>query len=126
MGTRKELQAVSNCGMEYGLIRRWVSGTVVTLAALTAGQVVADDESADLPSRVGRVSDVAGELFLATQEGVNEWAPIGLNYPITSGGNLWVSANGRAEIDFGTGRLRLAGDTNLQVITLDDRQFGLF
>ncbi len=117
---------MSRCGMDYGMIRRWLGATVVALAALTVGQVVADDESVDLPSRVGRVSDVAGELFLATQEGVNEWAPIGLNYPITSGDNLWVSANGRAEIDFGTGRLRLAGDTNLQVTTLDDRQFALF
>ena len=86
----------------------------------------AEDESADLPARVGRVSDVGGELFLATQEHADEWAPIGLNYPVTSGDNLWVSANGRAEIDYGGGRFRLAGDTNLQVNALDDHQLALF
>jgi hypothetical protein len=87
---------------------------------------LADDEAADLPSRVGRISEVAGEIFLATQDRANEWAPVGLNYPVTSGDNLWVSANCRAEIDFGGGRLRMAGDTNLQVTTLDDRQLALF
>ncbi len=88
--------------------------------------VFADDEAADLPSRVGRISEVGGELFLATQDRADEWAPIGLNYPVTSGDNLWVSANGRAEVDFGGGRFRMAGDTNLQISALDDRQLALF
>jgi hypothetical protein len=87
---------------------------------------LAQDDVADLPSRVGRVSDVAGDLFVATQDRVNEWAPIGLNYPIITGDNLWVSANGRAEVDFGNGVLRLSGDTNLQIATLDDGALVLF
>lgn len=86
----------------------------------------AQDESSDLPSRVGRISDVTGELFLAMQDRANEWAPIGLNYPVTAGDNLWVSANGRAEVDYGNGRMRLSGDTNLQIATLDDAELALF
>ena len=36
---------------------------------------------------------------------------------------VWDS---RAEVDFGAGQFRLAGDTNLHVSRLDDRQFALF
>ena len=52
--------------------------------------------------------------------------PIGLNYPVTSGDNLWVGGDGRAEVDYGGGQFRLAGDTNLHVSRLDDRQIALF
>ena len=112
--------------MDLNAIRRWSVAVVAACALQLPSLVFADDEAADLPSRVGRVSDVAGELFLATQERADEWAPIGLNYPVTSGDNLWVSANGRAEVDYGGGRIRLAADTNLQVSALDDRQLALF
>src|ERR1700686_2659611 len=83
----------------------------------------ADD---DLPGRVGRVAEFAGQLYLSAQERPAEWSAIGINYPITSGDNLWVSSEGRAEIDYGGGQLRLDGDTNLQVSRLDDRQLTLF
>jgi FecR protein len=117
--------------VESGVIRGSLGAVLgalalLALALLAPARVLADDESADLPSRVGRISEIAGELFLATQDRANEWAPIGLNYPVTSGDNLWVSANGRAEIDFGGGRFRMAGDTNLQLTSLDDRQLALF
>ena len=80
----------------------------------------------DLPGRVGRVADVGGELFLAPQDKPDQWVAIGPNYPVTSGDNLWVGNDGRAEVDFGAGQFRLAGDTNLHVSRLDDREFALF
>jgi len=91
--------------------------------AMLARPAIADD---DLPGRVGRVADVAGELFIAPQEHPDQWSPIGLNYPVTGGDNLWVGNEGRAEIDFGAGQFRLAGNTNLHLSRLDDRQFALF
>jgi hypothetical protein len=80
----------------------------------------------DLPGRVGRVADVAGEMFLAPQDQPEQWAPIGLNYPVTSGDNLWVGNQGRAEVDFGGGQFRMAGNSSVHVSRLDDRQFALF
>jgi hypothetical protein len=112
--------------MESGVVGRWFSALLLAMVVHVPLPAVADDEAADLPARVGRLSGLTGKLFLATQERANEWAPIGLNYPITSGDSLWVSADGRAEIDFGGGRLRMAGGTNLQVTALDDRQLTLF
>jgi hypothetical protein len=78
------------------------------------------------PGRVGRVADVGGELYLAPQDKPDAWQPVGLNYPVANGDNLWVGNDGRAEIDIGGTQLRLAGDSNLHISRLDDRQFALF
>jgi hypothetical protein len=83
----------------------WLGAAVIVAWGCGAMPARADDE---LPTRVGRVSD------------------FGVNYPVTSGDNLWVAPDGRAEIDFGSGQLRLAGDTNLQVSILDEHRLALF
>lgn len=99
-------------------------GIACAVVMFTAnGIAVAQD---DLPGRVGRVADVAGELFLAPQDKPDQWAAIGLNYPVASGDNLWAGNDARAEIDFGPGQFRLAGNTNVHLSRLDDRQFALF
>ena len=84
----------------------------------------ADDE--ELPVRVGRIANVGGELLLSPQDRPDEWAPAGINYPVATGDNLWVGADGRAEIDYGAGQFRLAGDTSVHVSRLEDREFALF
>jgi len=104
----------------------FVALVVLTISAALSTASLGQDEGLDPPSRVARISDVAGDLFLATPDHAGEWASIGLNYPVTAGDNLWISANGRAEVDFGNGRLRLAGDTNLQVAALDETSLALF
>jgi hypothetical protein len=93
--------------------------------ALAAVPLAARAED-DLPGRVGRVADFAGQLLLSPQDRPTEWAPIDINYPITSGDNLWVSADGRAEADYGGGQFRIAGDTSLHISRLDDQQLSLF
>jgi len=75
---------------------------------------------------VGRIAEFSGDIFLAPEDRANEWIPVGLNYPVTSGDNLWVGGEGRAEVDYGGGQFRLGGDTNLNVSRLDDRQLVLF
>ena len=107
---------------------RLAAGVLFALAILIAAapataQTPADE---DLPGRVGRVAEVAGELFLSPSDAPDQWAPIGINYPVTGGDNLWVGNDGRAEIDFGAGQFRLASNTNLHLSRLDDRQFALF
>ena len=92
------------------------------LAILPLAARAADD---DLPGRVGRIADFAGQLFISPQDQPTEWEAIGINYPIASGDNLWVSSDGRAEVDYGGGQFRLAGDTSLNVSRLD-RQLALF
>ena len=96
---------------------------LVALAVMAPMPARADD---DLPPRVGRVAEVGGELFLAPQDAPDQWVAIGLNYPVATGDNLWVGTDGRAEIDFGNGQFRLAGDTSLHLSRLDERNVALY
>lgn len=104
---------------------RLASLTLLLFAAVLASAMPARADD-DLPGRVGRVANLAGEVFVAPQDNPEQWTPVGINYPVTGGDNLWVGNEGRAEIDFGGGQFRLAGDTNLHLSRLDDRQFALF
>ncbi len=97
----------------------------LTLLVLLAIVPAAAAQS-DPPSRVGRVSDAAGSVFLAPDETDNSWEPIGINYPVTSGDSLWVGKDGRAEVDFGTGQIRLSDEANVHFSQLDDRQFAAY
>ncbi|MEJ7668377.1 MAG: DUF6600 domain-containing protein [Casimicrobiaceae bacterium] len=107
--------------------RAFVWGAVLLLLAalLTSMPALAQADS-DLPGRVGRIADIGGELYLSPQDKPDQWTEIGQNYPVTTGDNLWVAREGRAEVDYGGGQFRLAGDTNLHVSRLDDRNFAIF
>jgi len=96
---------------------------VAMLAVAASSFARADD---DLPGRVGRIADFGGQLYLSAQDRPDDWTSIGINYPVASGDNLWVSSDGRAEVDYGGGQLRLAGDTSVNIAGLDDRQLVLF
>ena len=89
---------------------------------MVAGMAIAQDP----PVRVGRVSDAGGQVFLAPDDSDPGWQPVGVNYPVTIGDNVWVSQDGRAEIDFGAGQFRLANEANVHFSQLDDRQFSAF
>ncbi len=99
---------------------------VAALALVVLFSASAHGEDDDLPGRVARVADFAGELFAAPEDQADDWTAIGLNQPVTSGDNLWVAANGRAEIDYGGGQFRIAGGTSVHVSRLDDREVALF
>jgi len=116
------------CRIHRRSIRAWLRGAAaaLVLAALAAAPAVAQVAEDELPGRVGRIADVGGQLHYSPPEQPTEWASIGINYPITTGDNLWVSADGWAEVDYGGGQFRLAGNTNLHVSRLDDRQLALF
>jgi hypothetical protein len=108
-----------------------VGDTLLALAlilstAFVAGASFAARADDDLPGRVGRIADFAGQLYQSPEDRATEWVAIGLNYPVTSGDNLWVSGDGRAEVDYGGGQFRLAGDTNLHISRLDENQLALF
>jgi hypothetical protein len=102
-----------------------VVAVIVAIFALATPAAHAQ-EAEEMPARVGRIADYGGQLYHAPEDRVGEWAPIGLNYPIATGDSLWISGEGRAEIDFGGGQFRLAGDTNVHVSRLDEREFSLF
>jgi len=93
------------------------------LALATTLPALAQD---DLPGRVGRLADLAGRVYIATGERAEDWLDAQRNDTVTGGDNLWVSGDGRAEIDYGGGQFRLAGDTNVHIARLDDAILALF
>ncbi|MDH4181285.1 MAG: hypothetical protein OEV46_04690 [Betaproteobacteria bacterium] len=96
----------------------------LTLFALaTAVPAAAQD---DLPGRVGRLADLAGRVYISAGERAEDWLDARRNDTVTGGDNLWVAGDGRAEIDYGGGQFRLAGDTNVHIARLDDAIVALF
>ena len=101
---------------------------IAALAALLAAAGVSAQapEGDEAPPRVGRLADLGGEVYHAPEDRATDWSPIGQNYPIATGDNLWVADGGRAEIDVGVGQIRLGEGTNVHVARLDDRTVALF
>ncbi len=94
-----------------------------SLAQSMSGDPAAGDP---LPTRVGRVSALDGAIYHAPPDRASDWDTIGLNYPVTTGDNLWVAEGSRAEVDYGGGQLRIGEATNVNVAELDDHHLGLF
>jgi len=102
--------------------RRWQALAIMLLcavASLAQAQAGADD-GLDPPSRVARLSYVAGDLgFLPS--GAKDWSDANINRPLTRGDKLSTAAGARAELEFGGGTLRIDGRTDLGLLDLDDQ-----
>lgn len=79
---------------------------------------------ADPPERVGRLSDIQGVVTLR-QSGVDDTQQALVNWPITSGHTLRTEPGAFAELSLGAASFRLAGDTDLSIVQLDDRHIRL-
>ena len=74
----------------------------------------------DPPDRVGRLSYLAGDVSFRPA-GVDDWDAATLNYPLTTGDDIWADAGARAEIALGSAAIRLAPSTAFGVLALDDQ-----
>ncbi len=89
------------------------------LAALAAALVSAQ-AAADPPARVGRLSLIEGPVtFRIDRE--DPGSPAAANWPISSGAILDTDRGGRAEVWVGSTAYRLAGDSQIEFATVDDR-----
>src|SRR3989475_1780144 len=77
-----------------------------------------DRPQADPPSRVGRLSYLAGSVSFRPGD-VDDWAAATVNYPLHSGDHLWTDADGRAEITVGSTAFRLAPQSAFGLLALD-------
>jgi hypothetical protein len=87
---------------------------------IVAMTLVAGVASADAPARVARIAFVSGAVSFRPAA-LNEWAAATVNYPMTTGDHLWTDPTGRAELQLGSMAIRLAPNTSVSFITLDDR-----
>lgn len=89
-------------------------------AGLAHAQTATGNDSADPPSRVARLSYIAGDLGLLPA-GASDWSDASINRPLTTGDKLSSSADARAELEFGGATLRLDNSTDVGVLNLNDQ-----
>ncbi|CAG0987343.1 hypothetical protein BURK1_02078 [Burkholderiales bacterium] len=96
--------------------------TLRTLALAAGIAVLAGSgwASADPPSRVARLGYMTGAVSFSPA-GENDWVHATVNRPMTSGDRLWLDNDARAEIQVGGAIVRMAADTGVSVLNLDDR-----
>src|SRR5471032_2412874 len=95
-------------------MRRTIIQTVIT-ATLMAGSAWALAD--DLPGMVGRISSVQGQVTLV---GDGDPVAVGLNWPVTSANHINTARGARAEFRVGSTAIRIDGDSDLEVLQLDD------
>lgn len=74
----------------------------------------------DPPSVVGRMNYTQGSVSFQPG-GEGDWVDAVPNRPLTTGDNLWADQNSRAELHIGSTAVRLAPETSLTFLDLDDR-----
>lgn len=79
----------------------------------------ADNAQGTAPGRAGRLSEVVGQVWLYNPE-QREWVSAERNRPLTTGDRLSTDRSARAEVRVGSTVVRLDGDTELEVLNLDD------
>ena len=103
-------------------LRRCRWRAVAVLLLCTAGgwaqaQSVSSSNAADPPSRVARLSYMAGDVgFLPA--GASAWSDASINRPLTTGDRLSASADARAEVEFGGSNLRMDGGADFGLLDL--------
>jgi hypothetical protein len=89
----------------------------VGMLLAVSGLLLAQD--ADPPSRVARIGYITGPVSFEPAS-MDEWADASLNYPMTTGDNLYADNGGRAVLRIGQNSIRLNSGTNFQFVNLSD------
>lgn len=99
---------------------RWLSAVLLCAALVGGVQAQAADDASDPPSRVARLSYLAGDVgFLPA--GARDWSDASVNRPLTTGDRLSTSADARAELELGGSTLRIDGGADFGLLDLDDQ-----
>jgi Family of unknown function (DUF6600) len=80
----------------------------------------AQDESADPPSRVARLSYTKGSVSYQVS-GDSDWVTADPNRPLTTNDNLWADKDSLGELHVGSTAIRLSSETGISILNLDDR-----
>ncbi|ULU26871.1 DUF6600 domain-containing protein [Dyella terrae] len=105
--------------------RRWMAAALLTCVSglsLAQTQTPPDDgnTAGDPPARIARLSYREGDVSLLPS-GEQNWGDASLNRPLTTGDRLASGDNGRAELQLDSGTLRIADDSNVGFLTLNDQ-----
>jgi hypothetical protein len=79
-----------------------------------------DQGDQDPPSRVARMNYTQGSVSFQPG-GEGDWVTAVPNRPLTTGDNLWTDQGSRAEMHVGSTAIRLAPETSVTFLALDDQ-----
>jgi FecR protein len=96
-------------------------GLVTMTGAANAQPAPGSAPSADPPGRVGRLAFLQGTVSYHDAQ-QDAWSAAAVNTPITTGDSLWTEPTGHDEIAVSGTRVRMDGNTQLDVVALDDSQ----
>lgn len=102
------------------MVRAWATSMFVLASLMIAAPAMADP-----PGRVGRISESYGAVWLADDQR-GEWIAATRNRPVTTGDRLSLQPGARAVVHIGSATLRLDGDSELEVVQLDDRHVRMY
>jgi hypothetical protein len=92
---------------------------VLFLLAFFAASGITAAQDMDPPSRVARIAYMTGPVSFEPAS-VDQWTDASLNYPMTTGDNLYTDTSARAVLRIGQNSIRLNSGTNLQFVNLSD------
>src|ERR1700736_878995 len=95
------------------------TGTVV-FVALTLSILPEAVAAEDPPAKVARLSYLSGSVSFKPGP-LEDWSAATLNYPLTSGDQLWTERSSRAELRDGRLVMQLGPETALTVYWLDNQ-----
>ncbi|MGH9501311.1 MAG: DUF6600 domain-containing protein [Terriglobales bacterium] len=101
-----------------------LAGVLLMLQAPVTSRAQDQDEDQDPPSRVARMNYVQGSVTFQPG-GEGDWVDAVPNRPLTSGDNVWTDQGARAELHVGSTAIRLAPETSMTLLDLDDRTLQL-
>src|SRR5579863_1629836 len=98
----------------------WCSALIaIALAMIVLSTAASAQDQEDPPSRVARLGYMQGSVSFRPA-GESDWVQAVPNRPMTTGDQLWVDQNSRAEVELGYAVIRLAANTGFSFLNLDD------
>jgi len=73
----------------------------------------------DPPNRVARLQYMSGSVSIQPQ-GTGDWAAGVINRPLTSSDNVWTDKDSRAELNVGSGLIRMSSESSLTLTSVSD------
>ena len=117
---------ICGSGRWYSLQKMWGVNSIsrgIHLGAfllLAASGIACAIDAANPSARAARLQYLEGDVSVQPH-GTGEWVQGSIIRPLSNADNVWADKNSRAELNFGSGRLRIDSETSLTLTEVNDR-----
>ena len=95
------------------------SATLISKAQDSGQPPEGSSNTADPPARAARLQYMSGSVSVQPH-GTDDWVAGTLNRPLTNSDNIWADKDSRAEINVGTGLIRIGSESSLTLTDVDE------